>query len=48
MITMVYNYGFNTASGKYCCNKTATKFIGRQTNSFNTASGKYCCNRRSL
>ena len=37
--------GFNTASGKYCCNLDfddegfAPGFEG-----FNTASGKYCCN----
>ena len=36
--------GFNTASGKYCCN---FKLADTESNSdsFNTASGKYCCNK---
>ena len=37
--------GFNTASGKYCCNvgdKLMT--IQQGVQGFNTASGKYCCN----
>ena len=44
LMTGVY-LGFNTASGKYCCNKIllysdVMMYFAR----FNTASGKYCCN----
>ena len=37
--------GFNTASGKYCCNynKRVDKF-GVVKDGFNTVNGKYCCN----
>ena len=39
--------GFNTASGKHCCNliDAGTIFSGL---SFNTASGKHCCNIRRI
>ena len=37
-------FGFNTASGKYCCNGRKGKQNEEVSNSFNTASGKYCCN----
>ena len=37
--------GFNTASGKYCCNSIGFIFTGEELSTcFNTASGKYCCN----
>ena len=37
--------GFNTASGKYCCNRKEYAEQGVAIIlSFNTASGKYCCN----
>ena len=37
--------GFNTASGKYCCNHGKILALKMsQYLSFNTASGKYCCN----
>ena len=36
--------GFNTASGKYCCNLFDTDAFAERINRFNTASGKYCCN----
>ena len=35
--------GFNTASGKCCCNYS-TSHIKFQHYCFNTASGKCCCN----
>ena len=40
--------GFNTASGKYCCNVNNTvTLVVRDVTCFNTASGKYCCNDAS-
>ena len=37
--------GFNTASGKYYCNKSLTRLILElNCKCFNTASGKYYCN----
>ena len=38
---------FNTASGKYCCNKNYDGTDLADFRRFNTASGKYCCNRCS-
>ena len=37
--------GFNTASGRYCCNIFFFNFCIRHFFRFNTASGRYCCNR---
>ena len=37
------SYGFNTASGKHCCNLIEI-YIPPEVTSFNTASGKHCCN----
>ena len=44
---MISCVGFNTASGKCCCNDNM--LIGDQlpVQSFNTASGKCCCNGTS-
>ena len=39
--------GFNTASGKYCCNLISISSAD-VIKSFNTASGKYCCNQLLL
>ena len=37
--------GFNTASGKHCCNANALGYSNVEYNGgFNTASGKHCCN----
>ena len=36
--------GFNTASGKYCCNLYPLYQTSLLIQRFNTASGKYCCN----
>ena len=37
--------GFNTASGKYYCNKSLTRLILElNCKCFNTASGRYYCN----
>ena len=35
---------FNTASGRYCCNKSDPLHNINSIESFNTASGRYCCN----
>ena len=38
--------GFNTASGKHCCNSDAEEYMkGGDNDCFNTASGKHCCNQ---
>ena len=37
--------GFNTASGRYCCNDSIEHMFKMSVLfSFNTASGRYCCN----
>ena len=47
MGSFVHGLGFNTASGKYYCNKKAKAFAAYvRALSFNTASGKYYCNSR--
>ena len=41
--------GFNTASGKYCCNYALLLSYNEfSEKGFNTASGKYCCNDLTL
>ena len=38
-------WGFNTASGKHCCNCLEAKYYRDDIIAgFNTASGKHCCN----
>ena len=39
-----YHLGFNTASGKCCCNVEVSGQLSMNSNCFNTASGKCCCN----
>ena len=39
--------GFNTASGKYCCN-SYSRICSSLLAGFNTASGKYCCNAENV
>ena len=37
--------GFNTASGRYCCNDLEYSVLPMTSAAgFNTASGRYCCN----
>ena len=43
-LVLDYRSGFNTASGKYCCNDSDASLLASSSGSFNTASGKYCCN----
>ena len=38
--------GFNTASGRCCCNDVGEFCVATSTASFNTASGRCCCNSR--
>ena len=41
--------GFNTASGKHCCNSDAEEYMkGGDNDCFNTASGKHCCNHEKI
>ena len=40
--------GFNTASGKHCCNLPKIQLKRLKILSFNTASGKHCCNTRGI
>ena len=46
MPSYYFDDGFNTASGKRCCNNLDTTLDGSILlgRSFNTASGKRCCN----
>ena len=46
-LVLDYRSGFNTASGKYCCNFESMVTFDLPE-SFNTASGKYCCNLYSV
>ena len=41
-------YGFNTASGKHCCNPEMIGYVQNIIMRFNTASGKHCCNFEDL
>ena len=41
-------WGFNTASGKHCCNCLEAKYYRDDIIAgFNTASGKHCCNSKN-
>ena len=48
VIDQVIPAGFNTASGKHCCNLLVNGHAVVDTRAgFNTASGKHCCNLSS-
>ena len=41
----VLSYGFNTASGRCCCNTAdMINLLAERSASVNTASGRCCCN----